>query len=230
MLGLEQHWPMLCLHGDAVPGPAALLQDACNTSGFKPCLTPLTCIPPVSPHHHRPGPGRVTQYLAPGGPYVRMDSHLYPGYLVPPNYDSLLGKLIVWGEDREAAIARMLRALDETVIVGVPTTGPFHKLILQHEAFKWVAGAGACDVLPWCMWRECGVHVLLSCTAMHQHSKARLQGLLTLLPALPPPPRAGDVDTGFIPKYQEELRTPPPPSKTKLFMEAKLKKKSKTAA
>lgn len=48
----------------------------------------------------RPGPGRVTTYLAPGGPHVRMDSHLYPGYLVPPNYDSLLGKLIVWGEDR----------------------------------------------------------------------------------------------------------------------------------
>jgi biotin carboxylase len=48
----------------------------------------------------RPGPGRVTTYLAPGGPHVRMDSHLYPDYLVPPNYDSLLGKLIVWGEDR----------------------------------------------------------------------------------------------------------------------------------
>ncbi len=50
----------------------------------------------------RPGPGRVTTYLAPGGPHVRMDSHLYPDYLVPPNYDSLLGKLIVWGADREA--------------------------------------------------------------------------------------------------------------------------------
>lgn len=49
----------------------------------------------------RPGPGRVTTYLAPGGPHVRMDSHLYPDYLVPPNYDSLLGKLIVWGDDRE---------------------------------------------------------------------------------------------------------------------------------
>ena len=70
----------------------------------------------------RPGPGRVTTYLAPGGPHVRMDSHLYPDYLVPPNYDSLLGKLIVWADDREAAIVRMLRALDETVITGVPTT------------------------------------------------------------------------------------------------------------
>nr|ACX71633.1 biotin carboxylase [Chromochloris zofingiensis]ACX71634.1 biotin carboxylase [Chromochloris zofingiensis] len=84
----------------------------------------------------RPGPGRVTTYLAPGGPHVRMDSHLYPGYLVPPNYDSLLGKLIVWGEDRNQAIARMLRALDETVIGGVPTTGPFHKLILNNDDFR----------------------------------------------------------------------------------------------
>lgn len=84
----------------------------------------------------RPGPGRVTTYLAPGGPHVRMDSHLYPDYLVPPNYDSLLGKLIVWGEDREKAINRMQRALDETIITGVPTTGPFHKLILGTDAFK----------------------------------------------------------------------------------------------
>lgn len=55
--------------------------------------------------------GRVIGYLPPGGPHVRMDSHLYPDYLVPPNYDSLLGKLIVWGDDREAAINRMKRAL-----------------------------------------------------------------------------------------------------------------------
>ncbi|KAJ9534826.1 hypothetical protein QJQ45_017286 [Haematococcus lacustris] len=84
----------------------------------------------------RPGPGRVTTYLAPGGPHVRMDSHLYPDYLVPPNYDSLLGKLIVWGADREQAMNRMVRALDEMVITGVPTTAGFHKLILQHPAFR----------------------------------------------------------------------------------------------
>lgn len=84
----------------------------------------------------RPGPGRVTTYLAPGGPHVRMDSHLYPDYLVPPNYDSLLGKLIVWGSDREQAINRMIRALGETVITGVPTTIGYHKLILDHPAFR----------------------------------------------------------------------------------------------
>jgi acetyl-CoA carboxylase biotin carboxylase subunit len=86
----------------------------------------------------RPGPGRVVGYLPPGGPHVRMDSHLYPDYMVPPNYDSLLGKLIVWGEDRTAAISRMKRALTETVISGVPTTIPYHLLILDNQDF--VAG------------------------------------------------------------------------------------------
>ncbi|KAL4457808.1 hypothetical protein ABPG75_012673 [Micractinium tetrahymenae] len=104
----------------------------------------------------RPGPGRVLAYLPPGGPHVRMDSHLYPDYLVPPNYDSLLGKLIVWGEDRPAAINRMKRALNEMVVHGVPTTAPFHTLILDNESFK-----------------------------------------------------AGDVDTGFIPKHQDTLMEPP---------------------
>lgn len=83
----------------------------------------------------RPGPGRITTYLPPGGPNVRMDSHLYPGYLVPPNYDSLLGKLIVWGADRQACIARCQRALDEMVIGGVPTTIGYHKLLLAHPDF-----------------------------------------------------------------------------------------------
>jgi acetyl-CoA carboxylase biotin carboxylase subunit len=86
----------------------------------------------------RPGPGRVVGYLPPGGPHVRMDSHLYPDYLVPPNYDSLLGKLIVWGDSRTTAIARMKRALGETVIAGVPTTIPYHLLILDNPSF--VAG------------------------------------------------------------------------------------------
>jgi acetyl-CoA carboxylase biotin carboxylase subunit len=84
----------------------------------------------------RPGPGRVIGYLAPGGPHVRMDSHLYPDYLVPPNYDSLLGKLIVWGEDRDQAISRMKRALEECVISGVPTTIVYHTMILDNADFK----------------------------------------------------------------------------------------------
>ena len=64
-----------------------------------------------------------------------MDSHLYAGYQVPPHYDSLLAKLIVWAETREAAIARMQRALDELVIEGTTTTIPFLQRLLKHEGF-----------------------------------------------------------------------------------------------
>ncbi|GBG84400.1 hypothetical protein CBR_g38682 [Chara braunii] len=84
----------------------------------------------------RPGPGRITAYLPPGGPFVRMDSHVYADYLVPPSYDSLLGKLIVWAPTREKAITRMQRALRDTVISGIPTTVDYHKLILEIQDFK----------------------------------------------------------------------------------------------
>lgn len=84
----------------------------------------------------RPGPGRITAYLPPGGPFVRMDSHVYVDYLVPPSYDSLVGKLIVWGPNRERAIERMKRALGDTVIQGIPTTIDYHKLILDIQDFK----------------------------------------------------------------------------------------------
>ncbi|CAI0387204.1 unnamed protein product [Linum tenue] len=84
----------------------------------------------------RPGPGRITAYLPSGGPFVRMDSHIYPDYVVPPSYDSLLGKLIVWAPTREKAIERMKRALNDTIITGVPTTIDYHKLILEIEDFK----------------------------------------------------------------------------------------------
>jgi acetyl-CoA carboxylase biotin carboxylase subunit len=83
----------------------------------------------------RPQTGTVEKYLPPGGPGVRVDSHLYSGYKVPPYYDSLLSKLIVWAETREAAIARMQRALDEYVIEGITTIIPFHKRLLRHEGF-----------------------------------------------------------------------------------------------
>jgi acetyl-CoA carboxylase biotin carboxylase subunit len=83
----------------------------------------------------RPQTGTVEQYLPPGGPGVRVDSHLYSGYTIPPHYDSLLSKLIVWAETREAAIARMQRALEEYVIEGVTTTIPFHQRLLKHEGF-----------------------------------------------------------------------------------------------
>jgi acetyl-CoA carboxylase biotin carboxylase subunit len=83
-----------------------------------------------------PAVGTVETYVAPGGPGVRVDSHLYGGYAIPPNYDSLLGKIIVWGKDRDEAIARMERALRETIITGVTSTIPFHSEIIADEAFK----------------------------------------------------------------------------------------------
>ncbi|KAH9314693.1 hypothetical protein KI387_023320 [Taxus chinensis] len=84
----------------------------------------------------RPGPGRITSYLPAGGPFVRMDSHIYSDYIVPPSYDSLLGKLVVWAPTRERAIARMQRALNDTIITGIPTTIDYHKLILDIQDFK----------------------------------------------------------------------------------------------
>nr|ASZ00189.1 biotin carboxylase subunit 2 [Geranium maderense] len=84
----------------------------------------------------RPGPGRITSYLPSGGPFVRMDSHVYSDYVVPPSYDSLLGKLIVWAPTRDKAIERMKRALNETIIKGVPTTIDYHKLILDVQDFR----------------------------------------------------------------------------------------------
>ena len=89
-------------------------------------------------HDFRPSPGTITAYHAPGGPGVRVDSHVYAGYRVPPYYDSLLGKLIVHGATRGEAIGRALQALDEFIIEGVHTTIPFLRTVLRHPEF--VAG------------------------------------------------------------------------------------------
>jgi acetyl-CoA carboxylase biotin carboxylase subunit len=83
-----------------------------------------------------PSPGRITLYHLPGGPGIRVDSAAYQGYAVPPFYDSMIAKLIVWEEDREAAIARMLRALEEFEIQGVKTTIPFHVKVLNNRYFR----------------------------------------------------------------------------------------------
>jgi len=72
----------------------------------------------------------------PGGFGVRIDSHVYSGYSVPPNYDSLLGKLIVWGETRDEAVARARRALDEFIVIGIPTTILFHQAVVENAAFQ----------------------------------------------------------------------------------------------
>lgn len=82
-----------------------------------------------------PSPGRLEYYVAPGGPHVRVDSACYSGYSIPPYYDSMIAKLIVTGEDRQTAIARCKRALQEFHIGGVKTTIPFHIDMLNHGAF-----------------------------------------------------------------------------------------------
>lgn len=83
-----------------------------------------------------PSSGKVTEYNPPGGPGVRLDSHLYKGYSIPPHYDSLIAKLIVHAEDRKSAIARMKRALEEFVIEGINTTISFHLEVLETEEFQ----------------------------------------------------------------------------------------------
>jgi acetyl-CoA carboxylase biotin carboxylase subunit len=83
-----------------------------------------------------PSPGTVTEWHTPGGPGIRVDSHLYSGYAVPPHYDSLLGKLIAHGSTRDSAIDRMSKALQEIVVEGVKTNIPLHQEIFTHSAFR----------------------------------------------------------------------------------------------
>lgn len=82
-----------------------------------------------------PTPGTITGCHLPGGPGIRVDTHIYAGYDVPPHYDSLLAKLIAYGRTREEAVARMARALDEFVIEGISTTIPFHRVVMKDRAF-----------------------------------------------------------------------------------------------
>jgi len=89
-------------------------------------------------HNFRPCPGKITAFHAPGGHGVRIDTHVYAGYTIPSNYDSMIAKLICTGRNREQAIERMKRALDEFIIEGVQTTIPFHRQLMDHPDF--VAG------------------------------------------------------------------------------------------
>jgi acetyl-CoA carboxylase biotin carboxylase subunit len=87
------------------------------------------------PVNFLPSPGKIQKWIAPGGKDVRVDTHAYCGYIVPPYYDSMIGKLIVWGRDRDEAIARMKRALDEFKISGIRTTIDFHKKMMSNPDF-----------------------------------------------------------------------------------------------
>jgi acetyl-CoA carboxylase biotin carboxylase subunit len=87
------------------------------------------------PYKFVPSPGRITMWHAPGGPGVRVDSHVYTNYVVPPNYDSMIGKIIVFGDTREQALARMRTALGETVVEGIKTNVPLHRELMVDAKF-----------------------------------------------------------------------------------------------
>ncbi|MDH5582701.1 MAG: ATP-grasp domain-containing protein, partial [Gammaproteobacteria bacterium] len=94
------------------------------------------------PKNFMPSPGLITLWHPPGGPGIRVESHIYSGYRVPPYYDSMIGKLIAHGESRSAAFGRMKTALGEMVIEGIKTNIPLHQEIFQHSAFQ----AGGTDI------------------------------------------------------------------------------------
>jgi acetyl-CoA carboxylase biotin carboxylase subunit len=107
------------------------------------CGHALECrINAEDPRTFLPSPGPIKRWHQPGGPGVRIDSHIYSGYSVPPNYDSMIGKLITYGDTRETAIARMRNALSEMVIEGIKTNIALHQEILSHSAFQ----AGGLDI------------------------------------------------------------------------------------
>jgi acetyl-CoA carboxylase, biotin carboxylase subunit len=87
-------------------------------------------------NNFRPSPGKITNLHLPGGHGVRIDSHVYAGYTIPPNYDSMIAKVIVSGQSREEVLLRMKRALQEFVIDGIKTTIPFHIKLMDDERFK----------------------------------------------------------------------------------------------
>lgn len=104
---------------------------------YLPQMHAIECrINAEDPHNDfRPSPGKIENYHAPGGHGIRIDTHVYSGYTIPPNYDSMIAKLIAVAQTREEAIAKMKRALDEYVIDGIKTTIPFHKALMENEDF-----------------------------------------------------------------------------------------------
>jgi acetyl-CoA carboxylase biotin carboxylase subunit len=110
----------------------SITQDDVRISGHA-----IECrINAEDPKTFMPSPGMVNLWHAPGGPGIRVESHVYSGYRVPPYYDSMIGKVIAHGNDRATAVARMRNALSEIVVEGIRTNVPLHQEILQHSAFQ----------------------------------------------------------------------------------------------
>lgn len=111
--------------------PLSISQEEVKISGHA-----VECrINAEDPEHFMPSPGKIDIFHAPGGPGIRWDSHIYAGYIVPPYYDSMIGKLIAFGENRDVAIARMKNALAELVVTGIKTNVPLQQLIMEDENF-----------------------------------------------------------------------------------------------
>jgi acetyl-CoA carboxylase biotin carboxylase subunit len=87
-------------------------------------------------NNFRPSPGKITEYHEPGGHGIRIDTHVYAGYTIPPNYDSMVAKLITVAQTRAEAITKMERALSEYIVEGVKTTIPFHVQLMENEDFR----------------------------------------------------------------------------------------------
>ena len=112
--------------------PLSMTQDQVSPRGHA-----FECrINAEDPKTFAPCPGKVNRFHAPGGNGIRIDSHLYSGYTVPPNYDSLIGKVITWADDRHSALMRMRNALDEIVVDGITTNIPLHQNLVRDEAFQ----------------------------------------------------------------------------------------------
>ncbi|ROZ78032.1 acetyl-CoA carboxylase biotin carboxylase subunit [Ramlibacter sp. WS9] len=106
------------------------------------------------PWRFTPSPGKVVKWMPPGGPGVRVESHLYDGYVVPPNYDSLVAKVLVHGRDRPEALARMRTALRELVVEGIDTTTPLHEALMDEPEFV----RGGADIHHLERWLAAGTH------------------------------------------------------------------------
>ncbi len=120
-------WMIRVAEGEALPS-----QEEISLKGHAiECR--ITAEDPVS---FLPSPGKIQKWIAPGGKDVRIDTHAYCNYIIPTHYDSMIGKLIVWGEDRDKAIAKMQRALDEFEVGGVRTTIEFHRKMMRNEDFR----------------------------------------------------------------------------------------------
>mgnify|MGYP003327213358 CR=1 FL=1 len=112
--------------------PLTLKQEDVQRNGWA-----IECrINAEDPFKFIPSPGRISVWHAPGGPGVRVDSHAYTNYFVPPNYDSMIGKIIVYGDNREQALARMRTALAETLVEGINTNIALHRELMNDAKFE----------------------------------------------------------------------------------------------